>query len=200
MSDQPRRSLLDKVIGVLGAETAGVHPKLHAVKAVGHVLPTAGKALVAPLLRGAGFTVGEGTVVDAMPTIHGGEALEQNLHIGQGCIVGVGCTFDLEERITIEDDVTIGHQVMILTSTHELGPKEHRAGPVTRNPVTIKRGAWVQPRSIVLPGVTVGEGAVVTAGSLVNKDVPAHTRVAGSPARQVEAYEPQPPPPAEPQS
>jgi len=75
---------------------------------------------------------------------------------------------------------------MILTSTHDLGPSQHRAGPVTRAPVTIKAGAWLGPRSIVLPGVTVGEGAIVMPGALVNKDVPPNTRVAGTPARAVE--------------
>ena len=75
---------------------------------------------------------------------------------------------------------------MILTSTHELGPPTHRAGPVTRAPVVVKAGAWVGPRAIVLPGVTIGEGAVVMAGALVNKDVPPNARVSGTPARVIE--------------
>ena len=57
---------------------------------------------------------------------------------------------------------------------------------MTLAPVTIKAGAWLGPRSIVLPGVTVGEGAIVMPGSLVNKDVAPNTRVAGTPARLIE--------------
>ena len=52
-------------------------------------------------------------------------------------------------------------------------------------PVVIKKGAWVGARSIILPGVTVGEGSVVTAGSVVSRDVPPYTVVAGNPARPV---------------
>ena len=82
--------------------------------------------------------------------------------------------------------MTIGHQAMILTSSHEIGPKEHRAGPTVQAPVMIHDGVWIGPRSIVLPGITIGEGAIVAPGALVNKDVPAHTRVAGAPAKVVE--------------
>jgi acetyltransferase-like isoleucine patch superfamily enzyme len=52
--------------------------------------------------------------------------------------------------------------------------------------VVVRRGAWLRARSIVLPGVTVGEGAIVEAGAVVNKDVAPHTRVGGIPAVQLE--------------
>ncbi|NTU77964.1 MAG: acyltransferase [Chloroflexales bacterium] len=79
---------------------------------------------------------------------------------------------------------------MILTSSHEIGPREHRAGEVMRAAVLIGDGAWLGPRSIILPGVTIGPGAIVTAGALVNKNVPPHTRVAGAPAKVVEELDP----------
>jgi acetyltransferase-like isoleucine patch superfamily enzyme len=71
---------------------------------------------------------------------------------------------------------------MILTSSHELGPTMQRAGPLFRRPVRIGQGAWVGARSVVLPGVSIGDGAVVAAGSMVTKDVPPNVLVGGVPA------------------
>jgi maltose O-acetyltransferase len=74
---------------------------------------------------------------------------------------------------------------MILTTSHKLGPSSHRAGPHDLLPVKIGDGAWIGARATILPGVTVGEGAVISAGSVVNKNVPANSIVAGAPARVV---------------
>jgi maltose O-acetyltransferase len=77
----------------------------------------------------------------------------------------------------------LGHEVMLMTSSHEIGSDEHRAGPLYTAPITIKDGVWIGSRSVVLPGVTVGAGSVVAAGAIVTKDVPPHTLVGGVPAR-----------------
>ena len=82
--------------------------------------------------------------------------------------------------------MTIGHQVLIITTTHELGPREHRAGSALRNPVKIEDGAWIGSRCVILPGVTVGAGAIVEPGSVVNKDVAPNTSVRGIPAKVVQ--------------
>lgn len=184
-------SWLDKLNQVVREELHALNPKLQAASAVGRLVPgDAGVGLRGKLLEQVGFQVGEGTKVLGQPRITGPADLNGRLVIGRDCIIESGCTFDLEERVTLEDGVTLGHQVMILTSTHELGPPQHRAGPVTRAPVTVKAGAWLGPRVIVLPGVTVGEGAVVMAGALVNKDVPPNARVSGTPARVLETLAP----------
>jgi maltose O-acetyltransferase len=57
------------------------------------------------------------------------------------------------------------------------------------NPVVIQEGAWLRARCIILPGVTIGAGAVVEAGAVVNKDVPANTRVGGVPAVKLQTLE-----------
>ncbi len=169
-------------------EFEALHPRLEVANALGRLIPHGiASGLRGRLLEQVGFKVGEGTEVYGQPRITGGPRLADNLRVGSHCVIEVGCTFDLEDIITLEDGVTLGHQVMILTSTHELGPSMRRAGKVTRAPVTIKAGAWVKPRSIILPGITIGEGAVVMPGSLVNKDVAPNTRVAGTPARLVES-------------
>ena len=68
---------------------------------------------------------------------------------------------------------------MILANSHELGPSESRAGSVVGLPVSIGDGVWIGARTTVLPGVTIGPGAIVAAGSVVNRDVEADTMVAG---------------------
>ncbi|MBF5044834.1 acyltransferase [Aggregicoccus sp. 17bor-14] len=181
-SASPSPGLARKVLQALRGEVEQLRPRVVLVSFLGAVLPGARVGL----LRLAGFSIGEGTQVDGMPRLTGGELpLGPNLVVGRDCHLEAELTLELGERLTLHDGVRVGRRAMILTTSHELGPREHRAGPITRAPVTIERGAVLGARCIVLPGVTVGEGAVVEPGAVVNKSVAAHTRVAGTPARPV---------------
>lgn len=187
MSEAATPTKLQKLVGALKLEFYGLHPRLHALTIAASVLPrrNAGEAR-ARLFALAGFQIGPGTELHGSPRISGGLRLFEKLIIGKNCSIDEDCAFDLEEAITIGDRVTIGPGAMILTSTHELGPREHRAGPITKSPVRVDDGALLGARSILLPGVTVGAGAVVNPGAVVNKDVLPHTRVGGAPAIQIE--------------
>jgi acetyltransferase-like isoleucine patch superfamily enzyme len=135
-----------------------------------------------------GFRIGAGTEFETAPQITGNRnRILENLVIGNDCVIGANCVFDLQDKITIGDRVTLGPGTMLLTSTHELGPQSHRAGVVTLARVVIQDGAWVRARAIILPGVTIGKGAIVEVGAVVNKDVAEHTRVGGVPAIQLES-------------
>lgn len=181
----PRR--LQKLMAALKVEMYGLHPRLHALTLAASVLPRRNAAQArARLFALAGFRIGEGTRLNSSPRISGSAGLFARLVIGADCVIDEDCAFDLEESITIGDRVAIGPGVIILTSTHELGPREHRAGPVVKTPVVIRDGALLGARSIILPGVTIGAGAVVNPGAVVNKDVAPHTRVGGAPAVQIE--------------
>ncbi len=184
---QPKLTPWQKTLTLLREETSGLHPRLLALQLALGVLPRhQTQATRARLFSFAGFRIGDGTRIASPPKLNGGSDLFSKLIIGQGCSVGADCVLDLGERITIGDRATLGPGVMILTSTHELDIREHRAGPVQLSPVTIGDGAWLGARSVILPGVTVGAGAIVNAGAVVNKDVPAQTRVGGIPAVHVE--------------
>lgn len=190
MSSPPgaRPSLFKKVLTVLKSEVDQIRPRQHAFGLLSRAIPRdAGNALRASLLRARGIRVGEGTLVRDTPRFTGGEARGfDKFQIGRECVIGLGCSFEVGTTITIGDRVTVGHQVLIITTTHELGPREHRAGVPVRNPVKVEDGAWIGSRCIILPGVTIGAGAIVEPGSVVNKDVAPNTRVRGIPARQVE--------------
>ena len=117
------------------------------------------------------------------PELVGNGNLYRRLTIGRGCYFNVGCFLDLTEPIRIGDGVSLGQQVMLLTSTHRLGNAQQRAGELVAQPIQIGDGAWLGARCTVLPGITVGEGAVVAAAAVVTKDVPPHTLVGGVPAK-----------------
>jgi acetyltransferase-like isoleucine patch superfamily enzyme len=106
--------------------------------------------------------------------------------IGRG--VGIATGAFIEEsrpnRVTIEDGVNIGPKAMILahdSSLHCIRPDL----PIRFGDVLIKKMAFIGAGAIILPGVTVGEGAIVAAGAVVTKDVAPGTLVAGVPARQI---------------
>jgi maltose O-acetyltransferase len=181
------QSALQKAIAAVKLELYGLHPRLHALTLAASLLPRRNASRArARLFALAGFRIGEGTCLNSSPRLSGSTELFSKLVIGKDCRVDEDCAFDLEESVTIGDRVAIGPGVIILTSTHELGPREHRAGPIVKTPVVIEDGALLGARSIILPGVTVGAGAVINPGAVVNKDVAPHTRVGGAPAVLIE--------------
>jgi maltose O-acetyltransferase len=187
---EPNPTGWQKVVTLLREEIMGFHPRLIALTLTASMLPDHyAQRARARLLAAAGFRIGEGTRIEALPKINGERNLFSNLTIGRDCSIDAECVLDLGERITIGDRVTFSPGVMILTSTHELDIREHRAGPVQLSPVTIGDGAWLGARCIILPGVNIGAGAVVSPGAVVNKDVLPQTRVGGTPAVQLEVLE-----------
>ena len=175
-----------KIISTIQEETLGIHPRLQLLQYLCKILPPySGSRLRSLALRAAGFEIGHGCVIWGMPLITGGDNIYKNLYIGHNSMINLGCLFDLGAQITIGNYVALGHQVAILTTSHFQGPHNFRAGRVYTQPVTIKDGAWIGTRVTILPGVTIGEGAIVAAGSVVNKDVAANTLAAGVPARFV---------------
>jgi acetyltransferase-like isoleucine patch superfamily enzyme len=153
-------------------------------------LPIAvGDRLRAQVFRLFGFSIGRGTLIADVPMITGSKDLFSNLRIGRECWINVGCFLELYAPVTLGDRAGLGQQSMILTQSHHFGPKERRYGKIEALPVTIGAGVWVGARALILPGVTVGDGAVIAAGAVVTKDVAPNTVVAGVPARVVRTLE-----------
>jgi len=168
----------------LYTEIAEFHLRLQLAQfAMGFLPRHVGNRLRIYLLRLCGFQIGQGTVMWGAPTITGSGNLYTRLTIGEACWINTDCFLNLGAAIQIGNSVAIGHQVMILTDTHAIGDSTRRAGKLTAAPVSIGNGAWLGARCTILPGVTIGEGAVVAAGAVVTKSVPANVLVGGTPAR-----------------
>jgi maltose O-acetyltransferase len=108
-----------------------------------------------------------------------------NIRIGQNVFVNFNCVFLDCAAIEIGDGALIGPAVQIYTATHPLDPALRRSGLESAHPVRVGANAWIGGGAILLPGITVGEDAVVAAGSVVTRDVAAGQLVAGNPARPV---------------
>lgn len=109
----------------------------------------------------------------------------QFIQLGKNVFINHACSFLDMGGITIGDDVLIGPRVNLTTENHPLDPSNRRA--LVTKPITIKRKTWIGAGATILPGVTIGENAVVAAGAVVSKDVPANTVVGGIPAKFIKA-------------
>lgn len=109
----------------------------------------------------------------------------RRITIGEGAFINYGAFIDGADQVTIGARCSLGPRVVILTGTHEIGPRTRRAGRQKAGPVAIGDGAWIGANAVIMPGCTVGTGAIVAAGAVVSRDVPADTIVAGVPARPV---------------
>ena len=105
----------------------------------------------------------------------------KNIHIGKRVFINMGCKFQDQGGIYIGDDTLIGHNVVLATLNHALSPRK-RADMIPA-PIHIGSKVWIGAGAIVLPGVTIGDGAIVSAGAVVTKDVPENTIVGGVPAK-----------------
>lgn len=104
------------------------------------------------------------------------------ISIGDNTVINRHCYLDGREGLFIGNNVNVSFQVCFITLQHDpKGPDFKSVG----GPVTIKDHVWLGARCIILPGVTVGEGAVVGAGAVVAKDVPPYSIVGGIPAKVI---------------
>jgi acetyltransferase-like isoleucine patch superfamily enzyme len=126
-----------------------------------------------------GCAIGDGTKIGAFVEV------QKNAFIGKNCKIS-SHTF-VCEGVTIEDGVFVGHGVTFVNdmyprATSEDGALQTEADWVV-NPTLVKRSASIGSGSTILANVTIGEGAIIGAGSVVTKDVPANVVAAGNPAR-----------------
>jgi len=103
--------------------------------------------------------------------------------LGKNVFINHACSFLDIGGIIIEDDVQIGPRVNITSENHPLDVTDRTT--LIPKPVKVRRNAWIGAGATILPGVTIGENAVVAAGAVVTKDVPPDTVVAGVPARVI---------------
>lgn len=108
------------------------------------------------------------------------------VRIGKNVVVMPGCLMMSAGGITIDDGAMIAANVQLISNNHDLYERQ----VITCKPVHIGKNAWVGAGATILPGVTVGDNAVVGAASVVTKDVSPWTIVAGNPAKLIKAIPP----------
>ena len=131
-----------------------------------------------------GCTIGDNTKIGASVEV------QKKAFIGSNCKIS-SHTF-ICEGVTIEDDVFVGHGVMFINDSY---PRATSSGQLQTEadwavePTVVKKGASIGSNSTILSKVTIGENAIVGAGSVVTRDVPPNTIVAGNPARIIRRIE-----------
>ena len=140
------------------------------------ILDAAGREAVIRALLGA---------AGARPRILAGFQCDngKNIRVGDDFLANYNVTILDRARVTIGDGVLIAPGAVLTTVNHSLSPEKRRAGICTALPITVGSNVWIGANATVLPGVTVGDDAVIAAGAVVRSDVPPRAIVGGVPAR-----------------
>ncbi|MDO4930599.1 MAG: DapH/DapD/GlmU-related protein [Bacteroidales bacterium] len=146
---------------------------------INHTMPTSAEyhELVRELFAGQ---IGEGSRIMSPVTV----VRAKNVHIGRNVVIMNNALFMAAGDITIEDDVRVAANAQLISNNHDLYDRDI----LTCKPVVLKRNCWIGAGASILPGVTVGENAVVGAGAVVTKDVEPNTVVGGNPARLIKRF------------
>lgn len=106
-----------------------------------------------------------------------------NVEIGAGVFINVNCVILDTYRVSIGDRTLLGPNVQLLAALHPMDVAGRRTGIESGKPVDIAQDVWIGGGAIVCPGVTIGRGAVIGAGSVVTRSVPPLVLAAGNPCR-----------------
>ena len=104
----------------------------------------------------------------------------KNIHLGRNVFINSGCRFQDQGGVWIGDNALIGHNAVLATLNHN--PNPEKRGNLIPARIVIGKDVWLGANVTVLPGGTIGDGAIIAAGAVVTKDVPANTVAAGVPA------------------
>ena len=105
----------------------------------------------------------------------------RNIHVGRNVFINSCCQFQDQGGIFIGDGCLIGHSVVMATLNHDFDPAKRQN--LSHAPIRLGKNVWVGARAVILAGVTIGDNAVIAAGAVVTKDVPANAIVGGVPAK-----------------
>lgn len=107
----------------------------------------------------------------------------KNITIGKDVFINACCHFQDHGGVTIGDGCQIGHNVVFATLNHGIAPEDRKT--TYPKPIVLGKNVWVGSNSTILQGVTIGDNAIIAAGAVVTKDVPADTIAGGVPAKSI---------------
>jgi len=181
-----RSARLKHILHVLHSEFGGYHPRFWILGLLLNFLPTGWAPRLRVLVyRTFGMSIGYGTTISGSITFGNSHNRGTNLSLGADCYINSHVYIDNGASVTIGNGVAIGHHVIIITTDHAIGSSKYRAATTSCKPVIIEDGAWIAARVTLLPGVTIGAGAVVASGAVVTRDVPPNTLSGGVPAKVI---------------
>ena len=132
------------------------------------------------ILLALGVRVGPGSII-FQDVFFGSSKCE----IGSYSFISVRCLIDGSDWVRLGNRVYLAPNVQLITSSHEFGPRDQRAGHHANGAITVEDGCWLGAGVTVLPGVKIGAGCIVGAASLVRKDTQPNGLYVGSPAKRV---------------
>jgi acetyltransferase-like isoleucine patch superfamily enzyme len=176
-----------RILKYVSAQLRHIHPCLWLAQLLVCCIPICAFGNVrSALYRLAGFTgIAAKVYIFGMLDLRGPDDIYSRLHVGEHSQINAPCFMELSAPVHIGERVSIGHHFVLATTDHEVGPAWQRCGDVMSKPVVIGDGSWLGARVTVVPGVTIGQGAVVSIGAVVTRDVPPGAKVAGNPARVI---------------
>lgn len=170
----------------IASEELAIDPRRIGAHLISRILPQGGfNRTRTELLRRLGVQIAPRSLLAGALVVTGGGSVRELLSIGPGSYITGPLHVDLEARVEIGARVYMGYEVMLVTVDHHLGEAVQRCGRRVFRPIWIEDGVWIGSRAVILPGVRIGRGAVVGAGAVVTRDVPAHALVAGVPAKPI---------------
>lgn len=183
------KNLLNKTLGIILRKYTFF--KFRLMKFVGgieyanKIFITIDKNFIIPLLRKSGAHIGENTSIDSPLFLHNVKENNINLNIGDNVFVSKNCLFDLRNKITVDDNCTLGMGVQIITHMEMGYCNLNKIYPDSNEPVKINNNVYLGAGVIVLKGIEIQNNVIIGAGSLVNKNTDPYSVYVGIPIKKI---------------